>query len=132
MAGRALDRHFAVRRVQDAARDGQAEACSALAAFRRHERLEDAADHVRRDPFAVVFDPDDDVRAIRLRVDPDVAVVADGVAGVEEDVGQNLLQVMKVSLHLGVGHRRDMHVDVLRLEEVFVQSDRCVDELRRC
>src|ERR1043165_9284628 len=89
-----------LRRVQDAAGDGQAKARTPLPAFRCGQRLENPADELWRDSLAVVPDPNFDPSSIRFGCDPDVAMVGDRVASVQENVGQNLLQVVKVPSHL--------------------------------
>jgi hypothetical protein len=55
--------------------DGQAEARAALAALGGDERIEDAADDVGRDAFAVVPDADDRALALFRDRDPDVAAL---------------------------------------------------------
>src|SRR5205823_2881577 len=101
-----------LRRVQDAAGDGKAEARPTLPAFGRDQRLEDPADEVRRDSLAVVLDPDLDLFPLLHRRDPDVAMLADRIASVQENVGQNLLQVVKVPSHLDFRDMADVDRDL--------------------
>jgi hypothetical protein len=110
--------------MQDAPGDGEAEACAALPAFGRDQRLEDPADKLRWNPLAVVFDPNLDPLSTFLTGDPDVAMLADRVASVQENIGQNLLQVMKVPAHLGFRDGVDMDRNLFRLEKVFVKTHR--------
>ena len=89
-----------------AAADGQAEARSALAALGRDQRIEDPADDVGGDALAVVAHPDHHALALFRDRDPDVPAFGHGVAGVEQDVGQNLLQIVRSSRARGPAARR--------------------------
>jgi len=73
LADGALHGDLAVGRVEDAAGDGQTEACAALAAPRGDERIEDAIDQLGRDSFAVVLHANDHPFSVFEGIDPDVA-----------------------------------------------------------
>ncbi len=109
--------------MQNAPRDRQPESRAAAPAFGRDQRLEDSLQQVGRNALAVVFDPNLDPFAFLLRCDPDVAMLANCVAGIEEDVGQNLLQLVKVPADAGFRDTVDVNRDFFRLQEVLVQSD---------
>ena len=97
--------------MQDAAGDRETQARTTLTALGRDQRLEDSSDQIGGDPLAVVFDPDVDVLTILLHIDPDPATLAHCVTGVEENVGQNLLQVMKVPAYEDFGDIADVDRD---------------------
>src|SRR4051812_44422277 len=124
------DGDFAVGRVQDAARDGQSQSRAALTAPGGDERLEDALQQVGRNALAVILDADAHAIPALPRVDPDVPVVVYGITSIEKDVGQNLLEVVKVPAHLQLGEDAEVHLDVARLEELFEECERAEDELR--
>src|SRR5438105_9526402 len=130
VAGSALHRDFAIRSVQDATGDRQTQARPSLTALGRDQRLEDPAEQFGRDPFAVVFDPDVDALTVLLHVNPDVATLPHSISSVEENVGQNLLQVMKVPTHPHFRNVGDVDRDRLRFEEVFMQRERGGDQDR--
>src|SRR5688572_565612 len=100
LAGSAGDADLSVARVNQAAADGQSEARAALAALRGDERIEDSSENVGRDSLAVIADADGDAVFVVRHFDPDVPPLGHGIAGIEEDVRQNLLQVVEVPAHL--------------------------------
>src|SRR6266545_6053607 len=105
VAWRALYADVSIRSVQDTAGDRQPETRSSLPAFGRDQRLENPAENLRRDSFAVVFDPDIDPFSTLLGCNPDVAPLVHRVSSIEENVGENLLQVVKVPADF---HLRDV------------------------
>src|ERR1700682_6258559 len=102
--------------MEDAACDREAQTRPTLTALGRDERLEDPPNEIRRNALAVIFDPNFHPLSVLFRADPDVPTLADCIAGVEEDVGQNLLQVVKVPSGLGFGDPVHMNRDLLWLQ----------------
>src|SRR5205085_7594362 len=103
---------------ENAACDRQAQTRPTLTALGRDEGLEDPANEVRRDALAVVFDPNFHPLSVLFRADPDVPPLAHCVPSVEEDVGQNLLQVVKVPTGLGVRDSVHVNRDLFWLQKV--------------
>src|SRR5437870_7810019 len=112
----ALRADLALGGVKNPPRDGEAESCSAASALGRDERLEDPAQQVRRNAFAVVFHLDFHPLSNLFGGDPDVPPLADRIASVEEDVGQNLLQVVKVPANMGFRYPIHMNRDLFWLQ----------------
>src|SRR6266849_3384120 len=124
----ALRGDLAVGAVKNPPRDGEAESCAAAPTLGRDQRLEDPAEEVRRDAFAVVFHLDFHPLSNLFGGDPDVPALAHCVASVEEDVGQNLLQVVKVPADMGFRYPVHMNRDLFWLQKIFVESDRRGDQ----
>src|SRR5690606_3674287 len=81
-------------RLDETSADVQSESVS-VGSFGREERLPDAFGNRLRNAAAVVADIDADAVAILLQADADPAVFAalDGIRGILNEVGQNLLQL---------------------------------------
>src|SRR5581483_1399150 len=128
VAGCALHADLSVARVQNPAGNGQTEPGPALPAFGGDQRLENPAGNFRRNSFAVVFHPDLNAFSVVGNVDPDVAMLANRIASIDENVGENLLEIVKVPAHLRLWDLADMHRDLFRFEEVLVKRHRGVDQ----
>src|ERR1043165_6166130 len=118
--GRALDGDVAGVLLHDAVRDGEAQPRAAPDALRGEEGVVDARDVFGRDADAGVGDLDGDgVQLVRARAQRDVAAAGDGVAGVQEKVGEDLLELAGVA------------VDARQIFRVLAaQLDAAVAELR--
>src|SRR5438105_1879610 len=118
------------RCVQDTPRDRQTESRAALPTLCGHERLEDPANDLRRDSLAIVLHSDIDALSVLLRADPDVATEGHRISSIEQDVGENLLQIVKVPADLRVGDTVYVDRDMFGFQKIFVQRDRRCNQRR--
>src|SRR5712691_5410176 len=113
---------IAIRGLEDPAGDGQPQTGASLPSLRGHQRLEDPGHQVSWDPLSIVPDSNVDPFTALLHGNPDVAAFANRIASIEENVGQNLLQVVKVPPDLNFGDVVDMDGDLFGFQQVFVEG----------
>lgn len=94
LAKRAAGLDFAAVGLDDSMGEGEAEAGAFLAC--RKERPKDSWKRVGRDPFAVVFDPDESVIAFAGERDIDRAFPRNGLDSVEHQIQDDLLNERRI------------------------------------
>ena len=118
--------------VDDAVADRQAEAGPLAAFLRREERVEDAAQVLRRNADAIVDERQEDVALLGARADLQLAAAVRAqhrVLGVGDDVEEDLLDLVRV------GHRQrqvrvevEVEVDVLDAQVVAAQLQHSLEQ----
>ena len=100
--GVGLHGDLAAVHLDDAVRDGEAEARPLADLLGREERAEQLVQVLRRDAHALVLHGDDDVLLGAVQRDGDGAAVGHRVLGVGEQVGEHLDDLVAVELGRGV------------------------------
>src|SRR3990172_779859 len=125
VAGAALDLDPTTHRLDDAVADRQTEARALADPLGREEREEDLAQHLGGHATPRVLDVELHPTVLHARAQGDATVPADGIAGVVDEVEQDLLELVRAGdelrelwrellVHLDV---RGTQVHVLHLED---------------
>ena len=115
--------------AHDAGRDRQPQPGSLAPRLGREERIEDRLQVLGRDARALIDDPDADHPAVRREgFQADVPIRLRGIARVEEQVHQHLLQLIRVGgQHRQVVLHGDVELDVARVQLPGQKLARAID-----
>src|SRR5205823_4739883 len=130
----ALDFERAMVVLDDVGGDGQAEAGALTAFFGGEEWVHHRRQMLARNADAVVFDLENDAALVLRSAGSDMAVAARsaGVASVDEEVDEHLLELAGISRHRRHGQRRlDDELDLGVAKPVLEEGARVAEGLRR-
>ena len=128
LPGRALTVNRAFVLAHDAVGDREAEAGALSGRFRREERVVDPREMLGENALAGVRDLGDDIRAVDARGDAEPPAAGHRVAGVEQQVEEDLLQLELVAdEHQRRRRQLAAHLDAALLELMFEQRQHVAD-----